>query len=660
MAECGFIDKPANSDAPSSPILGCTLSTYPDVPCRIFVNSLDLSLMENYVPDEGVTPVAPYTTVFLSQRDLGLTVPINYVTVPGVSLTAACFGHGIYEDRRFRKCLSNLLAAGFKRLVVDVYWDDKRRVWSFCPVAIPSIPSSITSTSISSISTHLSAALSSASLEVRQATDINSKVLNISKTSSSTASLLPSIISLADTLEEGLVKLGLQKCSTSIDLSVLLSTLYEYIYNTENTIGAHLLYLITNLHAAGSASSPESPAPIPTSFPTSSNILSNIFAGNLSAYIYSPDNLYLDRANLNNSFYGVRERARPVEDYYRTTIDAEGIVSTSDGWPSEYYVEFTKSKRLLLQIGSVDPQMTGYNLSQDHGIIFQNGYIEDIQSDVAVASSGDVLQGCFVLNVTDDLPGVNSSWAVVGNVVGFPYPTNNTSTTLAPTLNLTINTINCGISPILNTTLLNLTAYENYLPYRDYSYSTIWSWAPGEPKNFSAAETSLFRCAVTNIDLGGRWTVTDCSQKYYSACRVTGQPLNWTMSSYQTSYSSAAAACPDSYIFATPRNALENSYLTKAIRVAQRESGPSGVWVDFNDLSVQGCWTPGGQNANCPYNGPDPDSQDRTVLVPTIAAIIVLIVSCLTLFVKVAGSRKVRKRRQKRAMNGFVYEGVPS
>jgi len=43
-----------------------------------------------------------------------------------------------------------------------------------------------------------------------------------------------------------------------------------------------------------------------------------------------------------------------------------------------------------------------------------------------------------------------------------------------------------------------------------------------------------------------------------------------------------------------------------------------------------------------------------------VAAIIVLIITALTLFVKVAGNRRVRKRTKKRADNGFVYEGVPS
>ena len=72
-----------------------------------------------------------------SQRDLGVTVPINHVTVPGISLSAGCFSQMRYENDDAALCLSNLLAVGFQRFEVDLYWDDARQVWSLCPVAIP-------------------------------------------------------------------------------------------------------------------------------------------------------------------------------------------------------------------------------------------------------------------------------------------------------------------------------------------------------------------------------------------------------------------------------------------------------------------------------------------------------------------------------------------
>jgi hypothetical protein len=81
-----------------------------------------------------------------SQRDLGLQVPVNYVTVPGVSFSAACFPVLRYEDDNSGDCLSNLLAVGIRRLEIDLYWDQGRQIWSFCPVAIPtSIPNAMPS-----------------------------------------------------------------------------------------------------------------------------------------------------------------------------------------------------------------------------------------------------------------------------------------------------------------------------------------------------------------------------------------------------------------------------------------------------------------------------------------------------------------------------------
>lgn len=74
----------------------------------------------SYSPDPVILPKPPYDTVFLSQRDLSLPVPVNFVTVPGVSISQACFGLKIFEDVAFAKCMSNLLASGFRRLELDL------------------------------------------------------------------------------------------------------------------------------------------------------------------------------------------------------------------------------------------------------------------------------------------------------------------------------------------------------------------------------------------------------------------------------------------------------------------------------------------------------------------------------------------------------------
>lgn len=61
---------------------------------------------------------------------------VNYVTYPGVVLTAACFANGRYEETAAAKCFSNLLATGFRRLEADVFWDVSRSLWSLCPVEL--------------------------------------------------------------------------------------------------------------------------------------------------------------------------------------------------------------------------------------------------------------------------------------------------------------------------------------------------------------------------------------------------------------------------------------------------------------------------------------------------------------------------------------------
>ncbi|TVY19215.1 Maintenance of telomere capping protein 6 [Lachnellula arida] len=650
-------------------------------------------MSESYSPDPGVQPVSGslLSTVFLSERDLGLRVPINYVTSPGVSLQAACFPRSRYEDDNFGDCLSNLLALGFQRFELDLYWDSGRKVWSFCPVAIPESITNATapsndasSLSSSTFATLTSAPLATASsgsmLEARQATasdsssetssslsvlvgsglpDISGTVTKASPTSLGNTS--PSIAVLPDSSNDPLVSIGPYVCTTTINLSTFTSQILSFIEQTDNTLNATLLYVTVNIHAAASDKSPLSSPSAPTDLPVASNTLSSIFYGNLSNYLYTPNNLASDRANLNTSWYTVQTLYRPLKDYYTVTKNEYGVDTTEDGWPAMSYVEFSKSKRVLLGWGRVDPQMDRYDFSADAGTIFPSGYIQDIQTDVVSDDSGGLTSGCFMQDDTDDLSKTNSSWAIDT----FNYPTT-LSANITPLLNHTTNSVNCGLSPFLNITLLNATAHDDPTPYQNFTYSTVWSWAANEPRNYTSSDAStesLFRCATANNDLSGRWVVADCSQKYYAACRANGQPYNWTITTYPISYSFADDACPDSYRFAAPRTALENSYLGKALRDSHRDWDGHGAWVDFNSLDYKSCWVTGGPNATCPYSNSlsqQYDLHQRIILVPAIAATIALIVTALTIFVKVVGGRRGRRRSRRRGGDGFVYEGVPS
>ena len=73
-----------------------------------------------YAPDAAAEPTDEEVEAILAQRDVSLPLPINYVTDPGVSVTAACFGDGVYDEVRLGKCLSNLLSVGFRRYALDL------------------------------------------------------------------------------------------------------------------------------------------------------------------------------------------------------------------------------------------------------------------------------------------------------------------------------------------------------------------------------------------------------------------------------------------------------------------------------------------------------------------------------------------------------------
>jgi len=300
-----------------------------------------------------------------------------------------------------------------------------------------------------------------------------------------------------------------------------------------------------------------------------------------------------------------------------TTNLTDGIISSEDGWPSEGYIEFSRSKRLLIGFGSSDPQMEGYNFTADGGTIFPSGYIQSKRSNVTASDTGEITNGCLV-NDTDNFSQGVASWAEISNLPSFPYPTN-PSADISSLLNLTTSATRCGYSSLLNTTLLDTSAASDHVLYRSYTNSTIWSWGPNEPRNFTDGVISnspdLFRCAIVDLSLNGAWSVSDCSNKNFAACRAHSQPYKWTIATYSVSYTYASSTCPDGYDFAVPRTALENSYLVRAMKRSGRDFDlRSGAWIDFNSLDVEGCWVAGGPNVTCPYRVGDEaaDGIERT------------------------------------------------
>ncbi|KAF2818846.1 hypothetical protein CC86DRAFT_336388, partial [Ophiobolus disseminans] len=641
-----------------------------------------------YDPDQSALDTRwtqPWSEAFRAQRDVGLRTPINFHTIPAVSLSQACFAGHQYEHNAFRKCFSNLLGVGFRRFTVDAYWDALQSVWSLCPVEQPgsnhtenasaSVPRSSGPTVVASTDT-VSAKIpeSTAQLfgdlgferrqDASQLTSVQSGpsvVLSSSpalSSSSASAGARPTVVSFP-TINNGppLLQIGRYNCTSMMRLELLTGILEDFLDVTATTTGASLMFLELNVHAASSILDPNSPAStIPQDqTPESSQLLSVVMKGNLSDETFTPARLQDERGNLNTSWYNVEWANTPVDGYYDVLHNSERNRYTHNGWPTEAYIAFKKYYRLSIGYGLIDEQMRFYQYGPDLDFIFPPGTFTELQTP-SVGTDGRVSSGClFDTGDTTVTRERNSSWAIT------TAPRLDISRT--PNLDLPIpaitNLTSCGISPILNQTLAGTTANKNPLPYAAFVRSTIWSWAPGQPFNATnSAGDNGNRCVVMSTSPHpGRWRVADCSDRFRVACHFPPQPYNWTIAPQSASYDAAADACPSPYVFGVPHTALENAHLLAALR-ATRNDEP--VFIDLNSRNVEDCWV-SGKNGTCPYLTNDAANRARIVVVPTVAAVIIFVLAAFTFFVKCAANRRENKRgRRRRMVGGWEYEGVPS
>ena len=101
----------------------CSVSS----PIQVSGRAGTVLMSDGYAPGADAIPSVADSRVLLSQRDLSLLIPINFMTVPGVSLSAACFGNRVIAEGGLARCLSNLLAIGFRRFELDLSVAHPRR-----------------------------------------------------------------------------------------------------------------------------------------------------------------------------------------------------------------------------------------------------------------------------------------------------------------------------------------------------------------------------------------------------------------------------------------------------------------------------------------------------------------------------------------------------
>ncbi|KIV81055.1 hypothetical protein PV11_08507 [Exophiala sideris] len=641
----------------------------------------------HYSPSSDAVPNSYWSTVYLSNRDAGARVPIDFITHPGVYLTKACFPHGVYDDVPTQTCMSDLLASSFRRIIIDMYWDSINLQFNLCPVELPPLAGNSTSgysvdtsalysitASSSSSTTSPSGTLTASnagSLAKRQSTSNNStSPAPTSIVSSTPTSALP-VPTTTGVSGNELIELGPYTCSLGLNLGSIMSFYSDYFEQTSTTVSADIHYLTINLHAASPFTSPLAPADAPMQGrgPGSNDLIGARFKSNLPLALYTPGELSTDRSDLNSSWFRDDYGMVTDTDYFTTTKTADeadgdtGPTVTQDGWPGLEWIILTAHRRLLLNWGQIDPQMDAYDFQNDSAV-FSVDYLASSQS-ISLDNAGAVQSGCFFEPGNTTVQSVNASWAfAVANQASSSQTLNH----------LAQNLTACGISPILNMTLGNATVQNNLEEYTQFAQSAIFGWASGEPRNTSQskrAETTSkatsngYACAVLDSTSGylGRWRTDQCSNKRRAACRIAAEPYAWRLSTYDVPYSSAPNACPDSTKFDLPRTGLENTYLYRQILNDTSSSDEtdilSGVWIDFNSLDQANCWVAGGPNASCPYSTDPKGENQREVLIPTIAALIVLLLTVLTLLVKCNENRRNRRTRR-RGGDGWEYEGVPS
>lgn len=458
-----------------------------------------------------------------------------------------------------------------------------------------------------------------------------------------------------------LYSVGPYLCSADANVDLFFDVLQGHFKDTSDRLNATLKYVDFRIHAAASASDPGgSPrAPAESNLPSSGNSLSANLNTNLSSYLYTPSQLQSQRANLNTSWASSNTKNYPTDlNYFNTNVASNGFYSTPDGWPSEGFVVLSQARRLVVGYGTIDPQMAGYNVSEDVDTIFPNGYLTASQDISKSTSTGELTGGCLFQSGETTIAAVNSSWAIAPDTTNTSLSAVGNSTAFNTITNITA----CGISPILNATLSSRTPAQDPSDYETFVRGTIWSFGPTEPSDSDDSPKSK-HCAALNITASSFWEVADCTDHHYAACRTPGVPYDWRISSSSGAYDQIDSdLCPGDSFFAAPRTPLEQAYLRVAVEkwIQEQSDDDNGplFWVDWNDLDITGCWV-SGANSTCPYRSTS-TSATRTVVVPTVAAVIVFVCCALLVFVKCAANRRSSKRRRRRGEDGSDYEGVPS
>jgi len=608
-----------------------------------------------------------------------MNISINRIQWPAINLASGFFGNN-YTDVKVLN-IASVLQAGYRRLVLDLYWQSDRGNWQLCPTNIPDAAFS----QRLALTPELGKAISSQNRTVTHSSSLSTTPSSPPPTASperKVKTLAPSkLLATKDEMFSNGVQLQADvtvssyTCTPWITFRHFMQSIDVYLNSVDpltNSEHTDLVFLILNLHSLNSTST-QTPPSVNTNSTWIGNMSNN---QSLSLWetidstvgksllrtskVYTPQNLTSDRANLTASF---NTTGMP---YYIAQTNADThTLTTNTGWPPWLYLI---QKQIQLLVGFGDnflPSNTNYNVADDGNFIFDQSALNggSLMSTINVTSMASTgWTNCSVPGGNNFMvPSGNETTELVGGVVtggnqvswSWAYMTDQGSPFDYYSGN---NASSCGYSPYFTGSTYQSTDYP-VLPNASSSLtnpivSTIWSWDIGQPPypSSNSGNGSGLLCAAMQT-VNGRWKASDCAQLYRVACRSLQDPDTWTLTNGYYSYDRAEAACPSQYQFDAPRTAQQNRMLFLTIRKATQSTATSSkvqsiadqqVWIDLNNAGGQDCWVVG-KNSTCWWaNG---YSQEFTGLIHTSVVGGVIILIFVSLFIWVKCSRMWRQRK---------------
>ncbi|KAG7663081.1 MTC6 [[Candida] subhashii] len=575
----------------------------------LYICWANLSLVSSFV--NWPTLSSQIEVAIRSQRDVSRPIPIDQLSNPGLSLSSMLFEQYGYSRNTLTN-LETLLQVGSQGLLIDLYWNEFTSKWQLCPAPFPTN------------------------------TTVNQSVSEISISWNNRTYI----------------------CDPQLTTENIMNYTNNYIQSTNTNLEVNLLQMLFNLKSISIQPSSKTDAlieaftPMDPAFTAIGNSSLNETVASLGSSLFTPIDLDNYRANINHS-------STPVSYYNSSNLLM----------PSLETVLLTDFRRILVNVVSneLEPSSRKYNITQaDRNVIFFN---DTMPTSISNTTDETVGESCESLIQGYSTPSTH-----------FRYIMDNTDDPF--TLTSIRQYIRCGLSPIFNSSIYQINnqttselaeVFDTFIPY------VFWSWSPGEPRSaenatnivndntttttvsIASASTDIitdssdhataFRCTILTSE---GWAVADCYEKYTYACQNSTSPHSWAISTDEKSYFDIESqTCPPGYSFGVPRSNGE------MLALMNTEDIEYPVWIDLNDLTVEGCFVSGGPYAECPYQRVVTTDKFVRMIAPSfVVAAAILILIFMEKFIREMPVQTNRKRYWRKVLQEYYekndYEGVPS